>query len=440
MKRLHVALCVMAFSVVGNESADAARRAADNQTEGVFRQARQYTVRIRTRIETPLAGDEAGVYTGAGFLIDAERGWIVTNAHVAGRGPSEVMVAFDGQAFVRARKLYVDSFADIAVLSLDRKVDRPGARLAGPQPAPVGEPIGAYGHPLGLPFTGTRGIVSGHTDLFGPNLTQIDATVDPGNSGGPVIQLGNGEVIGIATAKSGDDNRDRLNYATPVADVHRILGILRRGGSPRPPRLEFSLLCDEDERTTMRVGESLNDQRWPFLAADSIVAVAGVASPVTSLDDLVGGLRGREGAVGVTVIRQGRRIEVVARPALRADLVERRGVSIDGARISSIELDDHALIPNRSRLLIHSVEPSSVASMRDLAPGDYIHQIDGQSFDSVDSLAAYVRTRAGHPLTIVVRRGSPDPYRIFESHLRELPGDDIQLIGPEGTTSIAGTD
>jgi S1-C subfamily serine protease len=427
----------MALAVLWGGSVNAATRVPENQTEAVFRQARLYTVRIRTRVETPLAGDEQGSFSGAGFLIDAERGWIVTNAHVAGHGPSQIEVAFAGEAYRPARKLYVDSFADIAVLTLDHKVTHPAARLAGPEPAPVGEAIGAYGHPLGIPFTGTRGIVSGQTDMLGPNLTQIDATVDHGNSGGPVILLRTGEVMGIATLRFSDDQRDRLNFATPIADVHRIVAILRRGGSPRPPRLAFSLLMDEDSRMTMRVGETLDARRWPFQIGDSIVAVTGITAHIKSLDDLVGALRGRTDAVHLTVLRAGQPADVVVTPELRADLLDRRGISIDGARISPLEFDDQAVIPGRSTLLIHSVEPGSVASIRGLEAGDYVHEIDGRRFDSLDSLIAHVRSRAGHPLTVVVRRSSPDSYRVFDYHLRELPGDDIKLIGPEGATTAS---
>src|SRR5262245_45073005 len=85
----------------------------ENRAETVFRQAREYTVRIRTRIDTPFAGDEQGAFQGAGFLIDADRGWIITNAHVAGRAASVVQVAFYGEPYQPVRKLYVDSFADI---------------------------------------------------------------------------------------------------------------------------------------------------------------------------------------------------------------------------------------------------------------------------------------------------------------------------------------
>jgi S1-C subfamily serine protease len=73
--------------------------AAESQrdsAETAFRDAREYTVRIRTQIVTPFIEDEEGAFVGAGFLVDAKRGWIATNAHVVGRGPAEIQVAFWG--------------------------------------------------------------------------------------------------------------------------------------------------------------------------------------------------------------------------------------------------------------------------------------------------------------------------------------------------------
>jgi len=169
-----------------------AAETSGDRAEAAFREAREYTVRIRTRIETPFLEDEQGAYSGAGFLVDATRGWIVTNAHVVGRGPAEIQVAFWGEAFHPARKIYVDSFSDVAIVAVDLAHPRRAALLDPSARPTVGEPVGAFGHPLDIPFTGTRGIVSGYTDQFGPGLLQIDATIDHGNSGGPVIALGSG--------------------------------------------------------------------------------------------------------------------------------------------------------------------------------------------------------------------------------------------------------
>src|SRR5258705_13052031 len=73
--------------------------AALDRTESVFREARSYTVRIRTQISTPFYEDMRGSFEGAGFLVDAKRRWILTNAHVVGQSPSTVQVAFADDTF-----------------------------------------------------------------------------------------------------------------------------------------------------------------------------------------------------------------------------------------------------------------------------------------------------------------------------------------------------
>lgn len=196
-----IRLChTLAFLAIGTVAASAAV-ASTEDAERLFREARQYTVRVRTQITTPFVEDQPGSFEGAGFLVDAKRGWILTNAHVVGRCPSEVQVAFADEPFQDAKKVYVDSFTDVAVLEI-RNVGkgRKVAVLDCLEDSRVGEPVGVFGHPLGMYFTGTRGIVSGKTDQFGPDLLQIDATVDHGNSGGPTLALRDGRVIGIATA------------------------------------------------------------------------------------------------------------------------------------------------------------------------------------------------------------------------------------------------
>jgi S1-C subfamily serine protease len=403
---------------------------SDLSAEAAFREARDYTVRIRTRIETPFIDDERGSFEGAGFLVDARRGWIVTNAHVAGHSPSDVQVAFAGKAFQPAHKIYVDSFVDVAIIAIDAPVTgRPAAPLDPAAHLSVGEPVGAFGHPLGMQFTGTRGIASGYTDQFGPSLLQIDATVDHGNSGGPVIALRERRVVGIATAGAGGDKSDRLNFATPIKDVSHILDLLREGVSPCPPSMEFALLKDEDGRHTLRVARSFDSVRWPFQAGDGIVGVFGVSDTLASLSDLVWALRGRTGGVPLTVDRDHRRVTIVAQPSPRPAVVDRRGVSIDGVFIAPISFDDEAAAAEPTRLMVHSVEPASLGQMLGFQPMDILQTVDGRRFEELDSLVTYLHQRPHGPATIVFRRWSPETYRAFDYHRRELPVEDVQLIG-----------
>jgi S1-C subfamily serine protease len=150
----------MAPALAISTAAQAAPDAPSPDGEAVFHQAERYTVRVRTSIKLPFDTDEQGTFSGAGFVIDRSRGWVLTNAHVAGRSPSSMQVAFKDREYRPAIKLYVDPLLDLAVLALNPADIPPGTTAAtlDCQDAPaVGHPVGAYGHPWGLPFTGTRG-------------------------------------------------------------------------------------------------------------------------------------------------------------------------------------------------------------------------------------------------------------------------------------------
>lgn len=407
---------------------------AEEHAEAAFRDARDYTVRIRTQIPTPFIEDEQGAFTGAGFLVDSTRGWVLTNAHVVGHSPSEVTVAFAGGMFRPARKIYVDSFTDVAVLEVSAADRRHAVALIDCDRVPeVGEPVGAFGHPLGMPFTGSRGIVSGRTDQFLNDFLQIDATVDHGNSGGPVIALRGGRVVGIATAGAGGSKADRLNLATPMKDVCRILELLRNGVSPEPPELAFSFLVDEDGRRTPQVGNTYDAARWPFRPGDRVVSVGSRQEPTTTVTQFVTALRGQSAAVPIRVVRDGRQVDVIARPSRRPSVVGRRGVCVDGALIAPIALDDAAVLGQSARLVVHSVEPGSAAQALGLTPLDIIESVDGRRFDDLDALLGYLHGHQdGASLHIVFRRLSPSYTRWFELHVRDLPGREKRVIGPEG--------
>jgi S1-C subfamily serine protease len=151
--------------------------------------------------------------TGSGVVVDAGRGYIVTNNHVVsgadGVEGAEIRAVFSDGSGSAARIVGRDPASDVAVL----KVDKPGlvaASLGSSDRVVVGDPVVAIGSPLGLAGTVTSGIVSAlnrPVRLSGEgsdtnaviNALQTDAPINPGNSGGALVDAG-GAVIGINTA------------------------------------------------------------------------------------------------------------------------------------------------------------------------------------------------------------------------------------------------
>src|SRR5687768_4385564 len=268
--------------------------AAAEVSEDVFKGALRYTVQVKATLPVPFDGDRKGSGLGAGFLVDAGRGWIMTNAHVVGRSPSRVEVAFHGEEFTEASKVYVDPFLDVAIIRVSEKADIRGIvppQLACDSVPSVGHAVGAFGHPWRLQFTGTRGIISGVTAKYRTELLQTDAPINQGNSGGPLISLQNGRIVGINTASiRGAQN---TNFAVASMYACRILELLQKDQDPSPPDLQLVYFKDVDSRKELRVARSYGgEETLKLLPGDIIKQVMGMDGKIENETQLLHALRG----------------------------------------------------------------------------------------------------------------------------------------------------
>lgn len=159
---------------------------------------------------------------GTGFLVDSS-GYIATNYHILANARQLFVMTFD-QKIIPASLVGFDIAKDIAVLKLEGKFE--SLELADSDKVQVGNKVIAIGNPLGLSFTVTEGIVSA-LDRTGPNglpdYIQTDVSLNPGNSGGPLINL-EGEVIGINNFKLGD--AENLGFALESNELKKTLNDL----------------------------------------------------------------------------------------------------------------------------------------------------------------------------------------------------------------------
>lgn len=154
----------------------------------------------------PFSGREVPISNGSGFIISSD-GLIVTNAHVVANKRGVRVKLTNGETY-NATVQDVDQAADIATIKINAKHPLPTLRLAQSSDVRQGEFVVAMGSPFSLKNTITSGIVSSaqrgsrELGLSNSNIDyiQTDATIDFGNSGGPLINL-DGEVIGINTMK-----------------------------------------------------------------------------------------------------------------------------------------------------------------------------------------------------------------------------------------------
>jgi len=192
---------------------------------------------------------------GSGVVIDG-RGYIVTNNHVisdAANNPSQykTTVVFNDGKEVPANLVGRDPKTDLAVLKVDNVDNLTVAKLGDSDKVRVGEEVIAAGAPLGLRSTVTQGIVSAlhrPVPLSGEgsdtdtviDAIQTDASINHGNSGGPLINM-NSEVIGINTAgKSLSDSASGLGFAIPVNEVKVTAETLIKDGKINHPTLGLS--------------------------------------------------------------------------------------------------------------------------------------------------------------------------------------------------------
>ena len=429
MRRLATALLLLTSFAASAEQAG----------EAAFREAARWTVQVRTAISRPFAEDELGSLQGAGLVVDARRGWVLTNAHVAGHSYSNLAIAFQGGRLLPAQRLYVDPDFDLAVIaydpaSLDRAPPEPVLEC-GAMPS-VGHPVGAFGHPWGFRFTGTRGITSAFTTRLGPNMLQTDAPINAGNSGGPLISLETGHVIGVNAAKIADESVEGISFAVPMPYACTIIDLLERGRDPSPPRPLVDFAIDENEEQTLIVARSrLPAGTLDLRTGDQIVGVGSPSRPVANGSDLIDALRGSLGQVSLTVRRDGRVIVVAGQWPVASKVTERRGLWISGALFADAESLTMGLVGGTSGLMVHHVEPGSDAEGTALQAYDLLVSADGRPVDSLATLAklSMADAAAGRPLELLLLRFTSETRdELFVYQRRALPVTEVEIIGPDG--------
>jgi S1-C subfamily serine protease len=305
---------------------------------------------------------------GSGFIYD-KQGHIVTNGHVVGDAQIVDVTFLNGNRYT-AKVIGSDIYSDIAVLQILQNASQPQRQLASSlkplvlgnsSNLEVGDTVIAIGNPFGLSDTMTTGIVSGigrslPTFVGGgfsiPNAIQTDAPVNPGNSGGPLLDAG-GEMIGMNTAiLSGTSTFSGIGFAIPSNDITRIVPtLIEKGYYPHPylglrdGTLTSDLAQDAGIPVNLKgvyvdsltkngpadkagIHGSTRDQYSKKHLGDIIIAADG--HNITTSDDLVNYI-GQHKSVGdnvtLTVYRNGHIIDLkttlAARPSLLPFLTTR---------------------------------------------------------------------------------------------------------------------
>lgn len=200
------------------------------------------------------------ISTGTGFIYKKKDGkaYIMTNNHVID-GADSVAVEFnDKNDTIEASIVGGDTYADIAVLTI-KDDNYTAVEIGDVDSLKLGDTIFTVGSPMGANYKGTvtKGILSGKERMVEVNLTgstsdyymkvlQIDAAVNPGNSGGPLCDV-SGNVIGIISLKIVKDEVEGMGFAIPIEDALKYASLIEDGGEIARPYLGISMLDLSEE-------------------------------------------------------------------------------------------------------------------------------------------------------------------------------------------------
>lgn len=188
---------------------------------------------------------EAG--SGSGFIIDSQKGYIVTNNHVIA-GAEKITVSLSDGRSLEAKLVGADSLTDLAVLQISDTNNLTAVKLGDSTKLIVGEPVVAIGNPGGNEFARsvTTGVVSATNRTLAIqgesvyDLIQTDAAINPGNSGGPLVDY-QGLVIGINSAKFAETGFEGMGFAIPISTALPTIQQLINSGVAKHPALMVSV-------------------------------------------------------------------------------------------------------------------------------------------------------------------------------------------------------
>ena len=209
------------------------------------------------------SSEETRVGTGSGVIISPD-GYIITNNHVIA-GASEISITLNNNRVYEADLIGSDDKTDIALLKINAENTLPALQFGDSDTSQIGEWVLAVGNPFNLTSTVTAGIISAKSrDLSGDqSFIQTDAAVNPGNSGGALVNM-NGELIGINTAiTSQTGSYIGYSFAVPSNIARKVIEDLMEFGNVQTGILGVSILPVESQEA---MEKGINEIQGVFIS------------------------------------------------------------------------------------------------------------------------------------------------------------------------------
>jgi len=342
---------------------------------------------------------------GSGVIIDAKKGYIVTNNHVIEKADKITITLKDGRQ-IKAEKIGSDAESDIALLQIDAE-DLTAIKIADSDKLRVGDFAIAIGSPFGLGQTVTSGIVSalGRSGLNIENyedFIQTDAAINSGNSGGALVNL-HGDLIGINTAILGPNGGNiGIGFAIPSNMMHNLVKQIIEFGEVHRGILGVSGRSVNDELAKAMELKTSQGSFIEVVTPNSAADEAGIkpgdviikmnGKPIKTFNEL----RGKIGSIGagkniqLTIVRNGNEKDL--------DVKLKQSQATNIAAVNIHRMFKGAKLENKSNnsgVIVKNVEENSPAEMIGLQSGDLITAINRTRINNIADLRNYLKNRKG---------------------------------------------
>lgn len=379
---------------------------------------------LRYFLDTPDGSNEREFRNlGSGVIMDAERGYVITNYHVI-EDAHQINVVLNDERQFSARLLGSDPSTDVALLKIDA-TDLIALPFADSADLDVGDFVVAVGNPFGLRHSVSLGIVSalgrygiGNNGQGIEDYIQTDAPINPGNSGGALVNT-NGELVGINTAIYSQAGVNAgIGFAIPTTKLNGIMeqllmyGAVQRGtfGVITEPvtaglRQRFNLLPDTHGIVVTQVTEDSLAARTGIRTGDIIRTINGTVIDSQQILRNATGLLLAGQLFTIDVQRNTQSLSFQTRfprPMPTRSSGDFMHPKLSGAEFRDLPLAEQ--VGPAAGVLVHSVRNGTSAWHANLRPGDVVVQVNGNFINGLESFREALR-EADNRLQLLVQSG-----------------------------------
>ena len=370
---------------------------------------------------------------GSGVIINAEKGYIVTNNHVIENAEKIKVILYDKQEF-DATVLATDPLSDLAIIQI-KSAELTQAIFGDSNKLQIGEWVVAIGSPFGLHLnhTVTAGIISavGRSDVISrknfENFIQHDAAINPGNSGGGLFNL-NGDLIGINTAIATDGfskSNAGVGFAIPINQAKRVIEDLINDGKVSRGWLGVQI---QDIDDSMKKALKLESKRGAFIAGigkdspadlgglkekDVIIAMNAIEiESANQLKNKVSSAKPGE-IIIFTVIRNDINETIMVTLGTRPNQDEIGNVfSMNSYDLLGMKVDNN---PDSQGVIILDISSKSEAYQKNIRRGDIITEIGNIKITSTSDYDNALKDyTSGDPIMMRIINNGNARYEAFE--------------------------